>query len=83
MYIYRLLICVTMFILKSKWMELFPAIVSRVRTIEVISSGVLGSHSDSLQLVINGGLFNYVYILVVINCIYCGRCMERCRCSHH
>ena len=41
-------------------MELFPAIVSRVRTIEVISSGMLGSHSDSLQLVINGGVFIYV-----------------------
>ena len=63
MYIYilpLLLICVTMFVLKSKWMELFPAIVSRVRTIEVISSGMLGSHSDSLQLVINGGVFIYV-----------------------
>ncbi|KAL1568349.1 Homeobox-leucine zipper protein hdg11 [Salvia divinorum] len=41
---------VDMFVNSSKWMELFPAIVSRVRTVEVISSGMLGSHSDSLQL---------------------------------
>ncbi|XP_057804143.1 homeobox-leucine zipper protein HDG11-like [Salvia miltiorrhiza] len=41
---------VDMFVDSSKWMELFPAIVSRERTIEVISSGMLGSHSGALQL---------------------------------
>ncbi|KAG6404280.1 hypothetical protein SASPL_136526 [Salvia splendens] len=41
---------VDMFVNSNKWMELFPAIVSRERTIEVISSGMLGSHSGSLQL---------------------------------
>lgn len=34
----------------NKFGELFPTIVSMARTIEVISSGMLGSHSDSLQL---------------------------------
>ncbi|KAH6770522.1 homeodomain GLABROUS 11 [Perilla frutescens var. hirtella] len=41
---------VDMFVDENKWMELFPAIVSRARTIEVISSGMLGSHSGTLQL---------------------------------
>ncbi|OMP10294.1 hypothetical protein COLO4_04639 [Corchorus olitorius] len=34
----------------SKWVELFPTIVSMAKTIEVISSGMMGSHSGSLQL---------------------------------
>ncbi|XP_022136988.1 homeobox-leucine zipper protein HDG11-like [Momordica charantia] len=34
----------------TKWTELFPTIVSIARTIEVISTGMLGSHSGSLQL---------------------------------
>lgn len=37
--------------MQNKWVELFPTIVSMARTIEVISSGVLGSHSSTLQLV--------------------------------
>lgn len=41
---------VDMFVDENKWMELFPAIVSKARTIEVISSGMLGSHSGTLQL---------------------------------
>lgn len=41
---------VDMFVDANKWMDLFPAIVSRARTIEVLSSGMLGSHSGSLQL---------------------------------
>ncbi|XP_057951912.1 homeobox-leucine zipper protein HDG11-like isoform X2 [Malania oleifera] len=35
----------------SKWVELFPTIVSVARTIEVISSGILGTQSGSLQLI--------------------------------
>ncbi|KAF5445596.1 hypothetical protein F2P56_034639 [Juglans regia] len=41
---------VDMFMDSHKWVELFPAIVSLGKTIEVISSGMLGSHSGSLQL---------------------------------
>ncbi|XP_044465771.1 homeobox-leucine zipper protein HDG11 [Mangifera indica] len=42
---------VDMFMDSNKWVELFPTIVSMSKTIEVISSGMLGSHSSSLQLV--------------------------------
>ncbi|KAF3438347.1 hypothetical protein FNV43_RR21109 [Rhamnella rubrinervis] len=41
---------VDMFMDSNKWMELFPTIVSMARTVEVISSGMLGSHSGSLLL---------------------------------
>lgn len=41
---------VDMFLDPYKWVELFPTIVSMARTIEVISSGVLGSHCGTLQL---------------------------------
>ncbi|OMO57701.1 hypothetical protein CCACVL1_25697 [Corchorus capsularis] len=41
---------VDMFMDSSKWVELFPTIVSMAKTIEVISSGMMGSHSGSLQL---------------------------------
>ncbi|XP_042058869.1 homeobox-leucine zipper protein HDG11-like isoform X2 [Salvia splendens] len=41
---------VDMFMDVKKWMELFPTIVSRAKTIEVISSGMLGSQSGTLQL---------------------------------
>ncbi|CAI9773848.1 unnamed protein product [Fraxinus pennsylvanica] len=41
---------VDMFMDTSKWMELFPTIVSRAITIEVISSGMLGSQIGTLQL---------------------------------
>ncbi|KAL8464770.1 hypothetical protein ACS0TY_034321 [Phlomoides rotata] len=34
----------------NKWVELFPTIVLRGRTIEVISSGMLGTQSGTLQL---------------------------------
>ncbi|KAJ4713609.1 Homeobox-leucine zipper protein [Melia azedarach] len=42
---------VDMFMDCNKWVELFPTIVSMAKTIEVISSGMLGTHSGSLQLV--------------------------------
>ncbi|KAL3835296.1 hypothetical protein ACJIZ3_010032 [Penstemon smallii] len=41
---------VDMFMDVNKWLELFPTIVSRARTIEVLSSGMLGSQSGTLQL---------------------------------
>ncbi|TKY44894.1 Homeobox-leucine zipper protein HDG11 [Spatholobus suberectus] len=41
---------VDMFMDPNKWMELFPTIVTMARTIEVISSGMMGGHSGSLQL---------------------------------
>ncbi|KAH7529418.1 hypothetical protein FEM48_Zijuj05G0182000 [Ziziphus jujuba var. spinosa] len=41
---------VDMFMDVNKWVELFPTIISKARTIEVISSGMMGSHSGSLQL---------------------------------
>ncbi|KAB5524278.1 hypothetical protein DKX38_022027 [Salix brachista] len=41
---------VNMFMDSNKWIESFPTIVSVAKTIEVISSGMLGSHSGSLQL---------------------------------
>lgn len=36
---------------QNKWMELFPSIVSRAKTIQVISSGDSGQATGSLQLV--------------------------------
>ncbi|KAM1340851.1 hypothetical protein ACFX2H_039182 [Malus domestica] len=44
---------VDMFMDPNKFAELFPTIVSMARTIEVISSGMLGSHSGPLQLMYN------------------------------
>ncbi|CAA2941815.1 homeobox-leucine zipper protein HDG11-like [Olea europaea var. sylvestris] len=44
------LVLVDMFMDTSKWMELFPTIVSRAVTLEVISSGMLGSQTGTLQL---------------------------------
>ncbi|KAG8363036.1 hypothetical protein BUALT_BualtUnG0011600 [Buddleja alternifolia] len=41
---------VDMFMDANMWMELFPTIVPRARTIEVISSEMLGSQSGKLQL---------------------------------
>ncbi|KAL8223974.1 hypothetical protein R6Q57_019449 [Mikania cordata] len=41
---------VDMFVDSIKWSELFPSIVSRARTIEVLSSGSLDSQSGYLQL---------------------------------
>lgn len=34
----------------NKWMELFPSIVSRAKTVQIISTGVLGHASNSLHL---------------------------------
>ncbi|KAJ9678138.1 hypothetical protein PVL29_022892 [Vitis rotundifolia] len=41
---------VDIFMDSNKWMELFPTIVSMARTLEVLSSGMMGGHSGSLQL---------------------------------
>lgn len=41
---------VDMFMDAKKWVELYPTIVSRAKTIEVISSGMMGSQSGTLQL---------------------------------
>ncbi|XP_061348032.1 homeobox-leucine zipper protein HDG11-like [Gastrolobium bilobum] len=41
---------VDMFMDPNKWMELFSTIVTTARTIEVISSGMMGGHGGSLQL---------------------------------
>ncbi|XP_050219867.1 homeobox-leucine zipper protein HDG11 [Mercurialis annua] len=41
---------VDMFMDANKWVELFPTIVSLSKTLEVISSGMIGSHSGSLHL---------------------------------
>ncbi|KAL3642267.1 Homeobox-leucine zipper protein hdg11 [Castilleja foliolosa] len=41
---------VDMFMDADKWVELFPTIVSRARTIEVISPGMLGTQNSTLQL---------------------------------
>ncbi|KAK4370764.1 hypothetical protein RND71_010239 [Anisodus tanguticus] len=41
---------VDMFIDANKWAEFFPTIVSKARTLEVISCGVMGSRSSTLQL---------------------------------
>lgn len=41
---------VDMFLDSTKWIDIFPTIVSKARTIEVISSGLLGSQNGSLQL---------------------------------
>ncbi|KAL2539667.1 Homeobox-leucine zipper protein HDG11 [Abeliophyllum distichum] len=41
---------VDLFMDTSKWMEFFPTIVSRAITIEVVSSGILGSQIGTLQL---------------------------------
>ncbi|CAI0400189.1 unnamed protein product [Linum tenue] len=41
---------VDMFMDSSKWVELFPTIVSTAKTIELVSSGLMGAHSGCLQL---------------------------------
>ncbi|EEF34449.1 homeobox-leucine zipper protein HDG11 [Ricinus communis] len=41
---------VDMFMDANKWVELFPTIVSISKPLEVISSGMMGSHSGSLHL---------------------------------
>ncbi|KAL6579750.1 hypothetical protein OROMI_007774 [Orobanche minor] len=41
---------VDMFLDSNKWTELFPTIVSRAKTIRIISSGILGSQSGTMQL---------------------------------
>ncbi|KAJ9542620.1 hypothetical protein OSB04_029126 [Centaurea solstitialis] len=41
---------VDMFADSTKWANLFPTIVSKARTIEVIASGVFGDQSSSMQL---------------------------------
>ncbi|KAJ4961400.1 hypothetical protein NE237_021310 [Protea cynaroides] len=41
---------VDMFMDSNKWAELFPTIVSNAKTIEVLTSGIVGSRSSSLQL---------------------------------
>ncbi|KAF8398836.1 hypothetical protein HHK36_014699 [Tetracentron sinense] len=41
---------VDMFMDSNKWLELFPTIVSKVRTIEVLTSGMIGNQSGALQL---------------------------------
>ncbi|KAK4375796.1 hypothetical protein RND71_006473 [Anisodus tanguticus] len=41
---------VNMFMDANKWVEFFPTIVSKARTLEVISCGVMGSRSSTLQL---------------------------------
>ncbi|XP_009587298.1 homeobox-leucine zipper protein HDG11-like [Nicotiana tomentosiformis] len=41
---------VDMFMDANKWQEFFPTIVSKARTLEVISSGVMGSRTSTLQL---------------------------------
>ncbi|XP_042500960.1 homeobox-leucine zipper protein ROC8-like [Macadamia integrifolia] len=39
-----------MFMDSNKWAEVFPTIVSKAKTIEVLTSGIVGSRSGSLQL---------------------------------
>lgn len=41
---------VDMFMDANKWAEFFPTIVSKARTLEVISCGIMGSRSSTLQL---------------------------------
>ncbi|XP_077230301.1 homeobox-leucine zipper protein ROC8-like [Tasmannia lanceolata] len=41
---------VDMFMDSNKWMEMFPAIVSKSRTIEVLASGIAGTQGGSLQM---------------------------------
>ncbi|KAI3746157.1 hypothetical protein L6452_08580 [Arctium lappa] len=41
---------VDMFTDSAKWADLFPTIVSKARTVEVIASGLFGNQSGSLQL---------------------------------
>ncbi|CAL0332610.1 unnamed protein product [Lupinus luteus] len=41
---------VDMFMDPNKWMELFPTIVTVARTFEVLSSGIMGGHGGTLQL---------------------------------
>lgn len=68
-----------------KWSETFPAIVSKARTIEVISSG---SQSGYLQLVVYSShaplilsfgviLVSAAYFVVVVS-----RCMRNYKCFH-
>ncbi|KAJ8554080.1 hypothetical protein K7X08_024758 [Anisodus acutangulus] len=41
---------VDVFMNANKWKEFFPTIISKARTLEVISSGVMGSRTSTLQL---------------------------------
>lgn len=57
--------------LQDKWVELFPTIVSMAKTIQVISSAMLGNHNGSLQLVLVYGVLNtVVHLLVDLNLLY-------------
>ncbi|MED6150818.1 Homeobox-leucine zipper protein hdg11 [Stylosanthes scabra] len=53
---------VDMFMDPSKWMELFPTIVTAARTIEVISTGMMGGHSGSLQLDMPNGYSKVTWV---------------------
>lgn len=71
-------------------MELFPTIVSRAKTIEVISSGGMGSQSGTLQLVIFSLKFGtflvcffYSHIGFDYVCVLHARCMKNCKCLQH
>lgn len=70
-------------------MEFFPTIVSKARTLEVISCGMMGSRSSTLQLVKNIVLtsffyLNYIHIVVEaeISPDSC-RCMQNSKCFRH
>lgn len=49
------------FILQNKWLELFPSIVSRAKTIQVLAMGVGGNASGSLHLVC---IHTHIYIYI-------------------
>lgn len=40
-----------MIFLQDKWVDLFPTIVTKAKTIQVLETGMLGNRSGSLQLV--------------------------------
>lgn len=57
---------------QNKWMEFLPNIVSRATTLEVVSTGLMGSPNGLLQLVINKFYsFTFSPLLCKI-CIYYG-----------
>ena len=53
--------------LQTQWVDLFPTIVTKARTIEVIENGALGSRDGSLQLV-SGHIHieNYIIYIPII-----------------
>jgi hypothetical protein len=55
-------------VLQNKWMELFPSIVSKARTIQVISHGAASGHLSSGSLLLVTPIPLIGHTLVNVKC---------------